>query len=458
VTAISRAAAPHAFDANARSPAIDGAPPVAPNLARAPEVRRIHANFVETLVFKGISTPLALGLVVLQSRFLHTSGRGAFVLAVLSVTILVRLLGQLGFAVTNRMQQRSAELRRLVQAALALGLALGVAGTAAIVAWGAFTRGVGSSVAAIAAGALVPAIVWQCISGVLLGLGRVRLWNVIQTLPPVLTTAGMFVLVVWLHHGIRGAVLAWTLAHVLTASFSLVATRAIWLPFSLLRLLDLFNLALARLALTMGAVQVVNLISYRVELFVLDRYRGIARVGVYSIAVQTGEMLWLVAGAVAAAVTAPCLHEDEKEAASLIVRSALKSFAYTAIVAAGLGTVAPFLIPALLGRSFAGAARPLAFLLPGIVAYAPVTVLVVYLSVRRGKPRLSLLVSAVGMLVTLASALALIPRHGATGAAIASSLGYFAGAGLAWFFLARLARSGSNRGDSSSPRLTVQAS
>jgi O-antigen/teichoic acid export membrane protein len=250
----------------------------------------------------------------------------------------------------------------------------------------------------------------------------------------------MMVLVVGLHGGVRGAVLAWTLAHVLTALFSLIATRGIWLPLPLWRLLDLFNVELARLALTMGAVQVVNLISYRIELFVLDRYRGIGRVGVYSIAVQTGEMLWLVAGAIAASVTAPILQENEQQAASLVARSALKSFVYTAAIGVVAGAAAPFLIPTLLGHSFSGAARPLAFLLPGIVVYAPVTILVVYLSVRRGQPRLSLAVSIVGMIVTLAAALALIPRHGATGAAIASSLGYLAGAVLAWTFLARLAR------------------
>ena len=433
-------APPHALDAVSRSPAIDAAPPVAPNLARAPEVRQIHANFVETLVFKGISTPLALGLVILQSRLLHTSGRGTFVLVVLSVTILARLLGQLGYAVTNLMRRRGLELRRLVQAGLAVGLVLGAGGTAAVVGWAGLTRGVGVTVAVIAACALVPTIVWQCISGVLLGLGRVRLWNVIQTLPPALTGVGMAVLVVGLHRGIRGAVLAWTLAHVLTALFALAASRSIWLPLSLVQLLDSFNLALARLALTMGAVQVVNLVSYRIELFVLDRYRGIGRVGVYSIAVQAGETLWLVAAAIAAAVTAPCLQETGERAASLITRSALKALAYTAIIAVALGAVAPFLIPALLGHSFAGAATPLAFLLPGIVAYAPVTILVVYLSVRRGKPRLSLAVSVIGMTVTLAAALALIPRYGATGAALASTFGYVAGAALAWTFLARLTR------------------
>jgi O-antigen/teichoic acid export membrane protein len=432
--------APHAFDAVPRSPAMDAGPPVSPNLARAPEIHQIRANFLQTLLFKGISTPLALVLVVLQSRYLHTSGRGSFVLVVLSVSILARLLGQLGYAVANRMQAHGRELHELVHRAFAIGAVLGVVGTGAIIGWGMVTPGVGVTIAAIAAGALVPTIIWQCICGVLLGLGRVRLWNVIQTLPPVLTGFGMLLIVAALHGGVRGAVLAWTLAHVLTALFALAATRNIWQPLPLSRLLDFFNLPLARLALTMGAVQVVNLISYRVELFVLDRYRGIGQVGVYSIAVQTGEMLWLIAGAIATAVTAPCLHDDEEQAASLIARSAAKALAYTSIVAVALGAIAPFLISPLLGHAFAGATQPLRLLLPGIVVYAPVTILVVYLSVRRGKPILSLAVSVAGMIVTLTAALILIPRHGASGAALASTIGYVVAAALAWVFLRRLAR------------------
>ncbi len=431
---------PHAFDASARSPAIDGAPPVAPNLARAPEVQEIHANFLETLVFKGISSPLALALVVIQGRYLHTSGRGSFVLVVLSVTILTRLLGQLGYAVTNRMQRRGVDLRKLVQAAFAIGVVLGVGGTAAIVAWGAVTGGIGITVAVIAACALVPNIVWQCICGVLLGIGRVRLWNVIQTLPPTLTLVGVAVLVVGLGGGVTGAVLAWTLAHTLTAAYALVATRDVWLPMSLRRFLELFERPLAELALTMGAVQVVNLVSYRVELIVLERSRGIAEVGVYSIAVQTAEMLWLIVGALTTAVTAPALKDDEKQAASIIARTSAKALAYTAVVAVGVGAGAPYLFAPLLGHAFASAGTPLRLLLPGTVVYAPVTTLVVYLSVRRGRPRLSLAVSVVGLLATLIAAIVLIPSYGASGAAAASAIGYLAGAVLAYVFFVRLAR------------------
>lgn len=432
---------PHVYDANVRSPALDGAPPVAPNLARAPEVQKIHANFLETLVFKGLASPLALLLVVVQGRYLHTSGRGSFILVVLSVTLLTRLLGQLGYAVTNRMQAHGADVRRLVQASFAIGVVLGVVGTAAIVAWGATTGGVGVEVAVVAALALVPNVVWQCICGILLGLGRVRLWNVIQTLPPVLTLLGVLVFVVWLDEGVLGAVIAWTLAHALTAVFALVTTRNIWVPLPLRDLIELFNRRLAELALTMGAVQVVNLLSYRIELIVLQRSRGVAAVGVYSIAVQTAEMLWLIGGALATAITPIAVADDEKQAAGAISRAALKSLAYTAAVAVLVGIFAPYAFGPLLGDAFSGAGTPLRLLLPGTVLYAPVTTLVVYLSVRRGRPRLSLAVSIVGLVATLVAAVVLIPRYGASGAAAASAIGYAVGGALAWYLFVRLARS-----------------
>src|SRR4051794_38301113 len=88
-------------------PAVDLAPPVSPNLAppEVPGARRVGRNTLETLVFRFLSTPLALGLVVVEGRFLHPDGRGTYVLAVLSVTIFARLLGQLGIAVTSKLDE-----------------------------------------------------------------------------------------------------------------------------------------------------------------------------------------------------------------------------------------------------------------------------------------------------------------------------------------------------------------
>src|SRR5712691_4990720 len=100
-------------DVTRAAPGIDVAPPVTPNLVAHPGVPgrgRIGQNIVETLIFRGLASPVALVLVVLQSRFLHPEGRGAFVLLVLSVTIFSRLRGQLGLAALGPVRHGEPEL------------------------------------------------------------------------------------------------------------------------------------------------------------------------------------------------------------------------------------------------------------------------------------------------------------------------------------------------------------
>lgn len=428
-------------------PADDLGPPVEPNLVRPREIpgaRRVGRNTLEILVFRGLSTPLALGLVILQSRFLEPDGRGAYVVAVLGVTIVSRLLGQLGVAVSNRLRTEAGDTRGLVHRALALGIGGGLVAVPLIAAAGAGIGGIGLDVALVAAFALVPNVVWQSVSGVLLGQARVRLWNYVQLGSPVLTLAGMLVLVVSLDLGVLGAVTAWLVANIATAAFSLAAAHDLWLPLERPRL-DGVARSLAWLAAGMGAVQVINLLSYRVELFILDRHAGLAEIGIYSVAMQAAEAMWLLPAAVANAVTAPAIHDEEPEAVRLVRRAALRALGLTAAVAAALGLAAPFVLPFLLGEAFGDAVRPLLLLLPGVVLYAPVSVLVVFLSVRHGRPRLSVVVSLVGMAVTLGLALVLIPRHGVAGAAVASAVGYAAGGALAWLFFARVARASLRR-------------
>lgn len=442
--ALGPATVPLATDATSNEAAASATPPVNPELVRAkqvPQARKTGANVVEILLFRGLSTPLALFLVVLQSRFLEAEGRGTFVLAVLTVSIFSRLLSQLGVAVANRMGHKEwdepRELHALTQRAFGLAVVLGVAGGVLIVGIGALTPSVGAATAAVAAVGLVPNVTWQTASGVLLGLGRIRAWNYVQLASPLLTVIGTLVLVVGLGGGVRAALAAWTCAHIVTALLALVLTRDIWQPFRFARLLDSVSQGLIRLALTMGALQVIALIGYRIELFVLEAIKGVAAVGVYSIANQTAESMWLIGAAMATAITAPVVRADEREAVALVKRSLLRSLLYTGAAAGAVALAAPFVIPATLGGDFKNAATPLLLLLPGAVAYAPVQVFVVYLSVRRGRAGLSLAAGGVAMLVTLAAAVPLVIAFGAAGAAAASATGYACGALVAWAFFKR---------------------
>ena len=409
-----------------------------------PGERQVGRNTIETLLFRVLSTPIALLLVVIQSRFLAPSGRGTFVLVVLSVTILARLLGQLGLAVTTRMREGDLELRQLTHRALALGVVLGTAGSAVVVILGSLNDVIGTDLALIAAIALVPNVIWQTISGVLLGLARVRVWNYVQALSPILTLVGMLALVVAADGGVRAAVTAWTIAHVLTAAFALAASRDIWLPIGPPPAFDSHGRTILRLAIVMGAVQVVNLLGYRIELFILEWYENVAAVGIYSIAMQAAEAMWLVPAAIATAITGPVVHDDERDAARLVRRSVGRGLLYTSGLALVVGLAAPFVIPLLFGEDFEPAWKALALLLPGVVAYGPVTILVVYLSMRHARPNLSLAVAVTAATVTAALSLVLIPRYGTEGAAVSSTIGYFVGGTLAWLLFRRLTRRASS--------------
>jgi len=436
-----------ALDATTNESGMSAAPPVNPDLVRAPEVpgaRRVGRNVVEILVFRGLSTPVALLLVVLHARFLEPAGRGTFVLAVLTVTIFSRILSQLGVAVVNRMSEDAYdephELATLVHRALGLALGLGLVGSAAIVGIGALTPAVGWTTALVAAAGLVPNVVWQTGSGVLLGLARIRAWNYVQLASPALTLAGTALLVVGLGGGVRAALAAWTAGHVLTAAGALWLTRDAWHPLRLPALGDAATQLLLRLALVMGAVQVFALVTYRAELVVLERLEGVAAVGIYSIAMQVSESMWLVGAALATAITAPVVHHSERDAVRLVRHSVVRTLLLTAGVAAVVALVAPFVLPVVLGEDFGDAVEPLWTLLPGVVVYAPLQVLAVYLSVRRGRPRLALAAAAAAMVVTLAAAVPAIDAFGLPGAALASTAGYAAGAAVAWVLFVRTAR------------------
>jgi O-antigen/teichoic acid export membrane protein len=332
------------------------------------------------------------------------------------------------------------ELRPLAQRALGIALALGILGSAAIVGIGELTPSVGAGTAAIAATALAPNVIWQTASGILLGLARIRAWNYVQLASPLLTVIGTLVLVVGLGGQVHAALAAWTIAHILTAILALYLMRDLWLPLRMPSLVDGVSQTLVRLALAMGALQVIALIGYRAELFVLEAIDGVSAVGIYSIANQAAESMWLMAAAIATAITAPVVRESEEAAVALVRRSLVKALLYTAGAGAIVAITAPFVIRFALGSAFNGARTPLLLLLPGAVAYAPVQILVVYLSVRRGRPRLSLAAGLTAMVVTIAASVPLIKAWGPSGAAGASAIGYACGALVAWVLFMRLAR------------------
>jgi O-antigen/teichoic acid export membrane protein len=165
----------------------------------------------------------------------------------------------------------------------------------------------------------------------------------------------------------------------------------------------------------------------RLDQGLLAHYHGAAEVGIYSVGVYLGEMLWLLPGA----LTPLLVHSSAAHAADPERdRTAAKAVRLGILVTLAAGLPLLFMAEPLLrllaGGEFAGSARAFQALLPGIVIFAPGAVLAGDF-IGRGKPQWNTQASALTVLVNVVVGVQLIPGHGAVGAAWASTIAYACG-------------------------------
>jgi len=165
--------------------------------------------------------------------------------------------------------------------------------------------------------------------------------------------------------------------------------------------------------------------SYRFDVLLVGLWVGNAPLGVYAVGVMFTEALWLLPNAVGTVLLSHTSRFAREEADRRIV----VAFTVTmGLVAAGavVLSVASYLATRLyLGQSFAGVPEVTWLLMPGAIALSGSKVLANELTAR-GFPGVNTIVALCGAVVTLTGDVALIPRYGIVGAAIASSIGYTA--------------------------------
>jgi O-antigen/teichoic acid export membrane protein len=376
---------------------------------------------------------------MITSRYLLPAGRGSFVLALLTVTLAWTLLSNVMVGITKEIGYHGRGASPILAQGLVLGVVLGVLGGAVLLPMNLVLSGGENSIVAIATLALPAMLVTQNVGGALVPLSRFRNWNIVQLLPQLFVVLGMLVLVVFFGEHLAGAVVAWTVAQVCVALIALLISRDIWLPaFRDHTWLEPNRITpMLKLGLALGFVNLVATLNYRVELFILQAYRGLGAVGVYSVAASLAEFAWLPVAALAM-VSTPAIVNTNAEFA---VEAVARGIRHTAVLTIGLGlligTAGFLLIPTLFGNHFAGARTPLLILLPAIVVFAPAKIVAVYLSGRLGRPGFQFAVSVTSTVLTAAAAVLLVPSLGMSGAAIATCVGYFSGICLELAFLSR---------------------
>lgn len=162
-------------------------------------------------------------------------------------------------------------------------------------------------------------------------------------------------------------------------------------------------------------------IIFRADLLVVNHFRGAAEAGVYSVATQFGMLLMLLPGVIGTLLFPRVTAEQDQqgETTSLVTRYTTFVMFFCCLAAVPFS----FLLPLIYGPEFVFASRLLLILLPGVYLVGIESVMVQHFNAL-GLPRIIPVYWVVTLFLNLVLVFWLVPRLGAPGAALASTVSY----------------------------------
>ncbi len=245
--------------------------------------------------------------------------------------------------------------------------------------------------------------------------------------------------------GAEGAVWGITASHVVTAAGALVFVRrgSTEEPVDAAVAQGRLREAL-RFGMQTWVAELLALVAYRLDLFILNSYASTSIVGLYSVAVSVTALAWVLPSSLQAVLVPRAaqlsVSGDEAEEADVLatraVRHTLILLLPTAVVLALLLVV---VIPLLYGDAFTESVDLGLVLLPGALALSLTKVLTGVI-IGRGFPRYSMITTLIVTPPTVAAYFILIDAKQAMGAALATTGSYAASGVLSLFFFVRVTR------------------
>jgi O-antigen/teichoic acid export membrane protein len=374
---------------------------------------------------------LAIGMVtsILLARTLGPSGRGELAV-LLVVPTLVLTLADLGLkqAAVYLVGQRVVPVREVVQTVLFLVFATSPVCLLAVFAVYAVqgTTRYGALTVAMAMAAVPLTLLATYTRGVALGLGQIRTYNRVLSYTSPLNLAGIAFLVGLLGLGVRGALGAYLLTAALVAGYSLRFLSGVAPPVP--RYVRGLPLKMIRLGVVYSAATFALLLSYRVDVMLLQRAVSEAQVGLYTLGANLAELVWQIPAAMMPVLFSRSASSRDPQAFSLRIARLLRvTLLAGTVVGAAFFVAAPWLIPFAYGEAFRASVGVQRMLLPGIVVSLVYHILHSDLQ-GKGRPHLSLAVFLPVAVLNVLLNLWWIPRWGILGSAAASSVTYMGGA------------------------------
>ncbi len=379
-----------------------------------------------------VAYAIALATGILIARALGPKDRGTY--AVLSNAVgILQAIGLLGIESANLYYAaRKHNISGLFTNSLAIGLSTGAIVAIAFLLLFSFTKerlfpGIPFYLAAVATAGLPLALLYSDFSGILWGLSRIRALNILSIVGVILQLFAVVLAILLLRLG----VLELLIIILLLGIFNIAALTLLLGQTPTPRLTISLDWGLMRRMVGFsGAAYGANLfamIAARLDVLLLNIFVGGATVGHYAVAVTVAQAMLLVPQSIQRVLFVQFSGSSADEANRLIPLASRMILALMAGIALVAGLFSTPAVRLVLGAEYAPTARLFVLLLPGVVAVSLLGITSSYLS-GRGRPDLPMRAALVILITVVTLDLILIPRIGATGAAIATSIAYIIGA------------------------------
>jgi O-antigen/teichoic acid export membrane protein len=371
--------------------------------------------------------------VLLLARGLAPADRGSVAFVTVCALIIANLasLGTVEATKVFAAQRPGARSRLLTNAVLAsVAGALcggGITAGALILLPGARPGGVGETELVLLCLGAVAGAIGIAGAGFLQGCGRFGPYARVTATAPWLYAA--LVAAAWAAFGltIRDAAAAWVIAQAVPAAVLCAASaRGIGVGRPDVRLLA-EAVAFGVRAWLGGLAHVLNA---RVDQVLMGLLATQAALGSYAVAVNASEVLFYLPSAAAAALLPAVARSGAGAGAERTLRVFRATMLVTLPCVVAAVALGPVLLPAVFGAAYDNSVGPFLWLAPSAFGFAASAVFSNAL-LASGAPALSSLGPLVSLIVGVALDVVLIPRFGATGAAVAASAALLSGGAVA---------------------------
>lgn len=290
-----------------------------------------------------------------------------------------------------------------------------------------------------AAAALPFALYAQFSTQFFLVIGRALEANIQSLIATVLYALVIMPLLYWGHAGTTTALCIWVLSIAVGTAYAAfhlspyLSGKKIYARDSVSGAAEIENTAVAhpvvfreQLAF-MGKSGLSSFASYlnlRIDVFIVSVMLGPAELGIYTLAIATGELMWKISQSITWSALGRIASESPERSAQLVAKVTRNIFSLQLVFGTIVFVFAPPLIEAVYGKAFAQTAIALRFLLPGLMAYTVERSIGYYFSVQKGNPTFRLIVQSISIILCASITFATIQRFSIIGAAIATSVSY----------------------------------